>query len=479
MNHFKNFLTAAAALVFFSCGCSSDLNRDCASVKIYRKDGVIKTEAPQRLPGQSSMLSYASAPLDTVRVGFVGLGGRGSSAVRRYVSVPWTKIVALCDVEPDRVQKNVDMLASKDIVCEATYDGEEGYKQMCERDDIDLVYICTDWLSHTPIALYAMEHGKHVAIEVPAATSLEECWALVDAAERNRLHCMMLENCCYDFFELSSLEMAKKDVLGEIVHAEGSYHHTLYVGWPYYWRNWRLEYNRTHKGDIYPTHGLGPICQALNIHRGDRMKTIVAMDTKSINGIKALKRDYDIDDPDFQNGDETSTMIRTEMGKTMLLEHDVMTYRPYDRMYQLVGTDGYLAKYPVAVYALSREKMDSLGIDYSERYNHGPLDDEQADTLCAKFPAPILDEELEELAKTVGGHGGMDFLMDYRLVYCLHYGLPLDMDVYDLAEWCSISELSAISISNSFAPVEVPDFTRGDWNKLDGFKYAFSDGSFK
>ncbi len=442
--------------------------------------GIIKTDVPARPAGQEDVLGLRVPAIDTVRIGFVGLGARGTMAVYRYVYVPWTKITALCDAEPDHLQRSVDLLADRGIEVAATYTGLEGYKELCERDDIDLVYICTDWVHHVPVALYAMEHGKHVAIEVPSATTLEDCWALVNTAERTRLHCIMLENCCYDFFELSALQMAKSNVFGEVVHVEGSYHHNLFNYWDKYWSNWRLEYNSTHKGDIYPTHGLGPVCQVLNIHRGDRMKTLVAMETKSVNGVKNQKHFQGVDMPDFQNGDLTCTMIRTELGKTILIEHDVMTPRPYNRMYQIVGTEGYAAKYPIGIYSLCEEKMDEIGIGYADGFDfHGPLEESQAEALRTKYPTPILDDELEALSKTVGGHGGMDFLMDYRLMYCLHNGLPLDMDVYDLAEWCCISELGAISIKNGCAPVEVPDFTRGAWNKVDGFKYAFADGSFK
>ena len=454
---------------------------------------VIKTEVPARPAGQEDVIGLRLAPIDTVRIGFVGLGGRGSYALYRYLSVPWTKIVALCDIEPERVEKNVKFLRENNIEVEGTYTGDNGYKELCRRDDIDLVYICTDWVNHTPVALEALNNGKNVACEVPSATSLEECWALVNAAEKNRRHCMMLENCCYDFFEMSALEMARRGVFGEIVHAEGAYCHNLTDYWDGYWRNWRLDFNSKHKGDVYPTHGLGPVCQALNIHRGDRLKTLVAMDTPSVNGIKSVKRFQNLDMPDFKNGDLTATMILTEKGKSILIEHDVMTPRPYNRMYQLVGTEGYAAKYPVEQWSISKGQADSLGLFVCETADkgdslmnerdridfHGALPAEVVARLQAKYPAPILDKDLEELAKRVGGHGGMDFLMDYRLNYCLHYGLPLDMDVYDLAEWCCIGELGAISIANGCAPVEVPDFTRGAWNRVDGFRYAFADGTFK
>lgn len=482
-NTLKSFVMCTAALVLA-----------CASVSCTQEDSkIIKTEIPVRPAGQEDVLGLRLAPIDTVRIGFVGLGGRGSYALYRYLSVPWTKIVALCDIEPDRVEKNVKFLKEHNIEVAATYTGDNGFKELCRRNDIDLVYICTDWANHTPVALEALNNGKNVACEVPSATSLEECWALVNAAEKNRRHCMMLENCCYDFFEMSALEMARNGVFGEIVHAEGAYCHNLTDYWDGYWRNWRLDFNSKHKGDVYPTHGLGPVCQALNIHRGDRLKTLVAMDTPSVNGIKSVKRFQNMDMPDFKNGDLTATMILTEKGKSILIEHDVMTPRPYNRMYQLVGTEGYAAKYPIEQWSISKGQADSLGLFIEEESAggdgrmterdridfHGALPADVVERLQKKYPTPILDKDLEELAKRVGGHGGMDFLMDYRLNYCLHYGLPLDMDVYDLAEWCCIGELGAISIANGCAPVEVPDFTRGAWDRVDGFRYAFADGTFK
>ncbi len=482
-NTLKSFVMCTAALVLA-----------CASVSCTQEDSkIIKTEIPVRPAGQEDVLGLRLAPIDTVRIGFVGLGGRGSYALYRYLSVPWTKIVALCDIEPDRVEKNVKFLKEHNIEVAATYTGDNGFKELCRRNDIDLVYICTDWANHTPVALEALDNGKNVACEVPSATSLEECWALVNAAEKNRRHCMMLENCCYDFFEMSALEMARNGVFGEIVHAEGAYCHNLTDYWDGYWRNWRLDFNSKHKGDVYPTHGLGPVCQALNIHRGDRLKTLVAMDTPSVNGIKSVKRFQNMDMPDFKNGDLTATMILTEKGKSILIEHDVMTPRPYNRMYQLVGTEGYAAKYPIEQWSISKGQADSLGLFIEEESAggdgrmterdridfHGALPADVVERLQKKYPTPILDKDLEELAKRVGGHGGMDFLMDYRLNYCLHYGLPLDMDVYDLAEWCCIGELGAISIANGCAPVEVPDFTRGAWDRVDGFRYAFADGTFK
>ena len=456
----RNLIVAATLLL--AASCASD-----------KSAGPIKVKVPARPAGQENVIGLTVPAMDTVRIGFVGLGARGPYAVDRYTYIPGVKIVALCDVIPDNVEKVQKALENRGFPRAAGYSGDtEVYKQLCERDDIDLVYICTDWVHHTPIALYAMEHGKNVACEVPMATSLDEIWALINMSEKTRKHCMMLENCCYDFFEMSCLAMAQAGVFGDILHVEGSYLHYLDPYWGGYWNNWRLDFNQKHKGDVYPTHGLGPIAQVLGIHRGDRFKTLVAMDTKPSNGPRAVKRMTGKDGDDFQNGDETSTMIRTENGKTILVEHDVLTPRPYDRMYQIVGSHGFAEKYPVERIVLRADQLQEnpASEDLSEKH----LNAEEMAQLQQKYRSPILTPELEELAKKVGGHGGMDFIMDYRLVYCLRNGLPLDMDVYDMAEWCCLAELGAISIEHGSMPVEVPDFTRGAWNQRKGFSYALA-----
>ena len=444
-----------------------------AAVSCSQSAKIIKTPVPARPAGQETMLQFAAEPIADVGIGVVGLGDRGSGAVHRLSYVPGSHIAAICDVEPDRAEKNLKVLESRGMTAKVYAGDEEVYKQLCEDPDVDLVYICTDWIHHVPVALYAMEHGKHVALEVPSAETLQACWDLVNTSERTRKHCMILENCCYDFFELTALTMAQQGVFGDIIHVEGSYHHNLDPYWDNYWHNWRLEFNQKHRGDLYPTHGFGPVCQALDIHRGDRLTTLVAMDTDPFNGPKHVEKRTGKPCTDFQNGDETMTMIRTAKGKSILIEHDVMTPRPYDRMYQLVGTDGYAAKYPVGQICLRTEATGE--VDYEDLEFEKVYEGDDLEELMAKYRNPILTPELEALAKEVGGHGGMDFIMDYRLIYCLNNGLPLDMDVYDLAEWCCVTELSRISIENGCAPVEIPDFTRGDWDKIQGFSYAFAD----
>lgn len=463
----------ALSLALMVVGVQNAIASSATGTKVNKR--VIKVKTPKRAKGQTDVLQLTTPKMEKVRVGFIGLGMRGPGAVQRFTKIPGAEVVALCDLVPSNVEKCQKMLEKSGHKRVAEYHGsEDAWKKLCERDDIDLVYIATDWKTHALMGVYAMEQGKHVAIEVPAAMTLKEIWKLIDTSEKTRKHCMQLENCVYDFFELTTLNMAQHGVLGEILHAEGAYIHNLEDFWGSYWNNWRLDYNREYRGDVYATHGVGPACQLLDIHRGDRMHTLVAMDTKPVNGPAYIKKKTGEDVKDFKNGDQTTTLINTVKGKTMLIQHNVMTPRPYSRKYQAVGTDGYADKYPTEMYCLRPTQVDnSVAPDHEKLDAHGPVSKAVKEALMKKYKHPI-HVELEETAKKVGGHGGMDYIMDYRLVYCLLNGLPLDMDVYDLAEWCCLAELSRISLENGSAPVEVPDFTRGAWDRVKGYRHAFA-----
>lgn len=469
MRNICTFVVLVVALVFCGCGDASPVIIKGENYSFSAESGMIHFDEPQRAANQQSMLGYAAAPLDVVRVGFVGLGMRGRDAVSRFTHIEGVEIKALADL----VQRNVDYcsgyLESVGWPPAEGYVGEEAYKELCRRDDIDLVYISTDWSSHVPIALYAMEQGKHVAIEVPAATSVKECWQLVDMSERTRCHCMMLENCVYDFFELTTLNMVEQGLFGEILHAEGAYIHNLTEYWDAYHDNWRLEFNSTHRGDVYATHGLGPICMALDIHRGNRLEYLVSMDTKSVNGL-AIARDR-MGVTEFANGDHTTTMIKTSRGQSIMLQHNVFTPRPYNRLYQLTGTHGFANKYPIEGFTFVEGVLPAELLPegaYVDQHNFLAEDVRAAIMEAYKHP---IHREIEDVARRVGGHGGMDYVMDYRLVYCLRNGLPLDQDVYDAAEWSSIGELTATSAKHNSMPVAIPDFTRGEWNRLTGVTF--------
>ena len=478
-------LSMAFAAVMSFCSLSANAQSLSPSTKWHWNKGKIMIESPERPAGQKDVLGLALPKMKAVRVGFVGLGMRGPSAVEDFCLIPGVEIVALCDYVEARAAKQNETLRKHGLAPAAIYYGEKGYEALCRRNDIDLVYIATDWEHHAVVAKCAMENGKNVADEVPSAMNLEECWQLIDLAEQKQLNCMILENCCYDWFEMRTLNMAQHGVFGEILHAQGAYIHNLDEFWDYYWKNpngsdpeqlgWRLKYNRENRGDIYATHGLGPVAQLLDIHRGDRMATLVAMDTKSVHGKELVEAKTGKPCDDFRNGDHTTTLIRTANKRVIELQHDVMNPQPYNRLYQLTGSRGFANKYPVEGYALDSKQLAASGVQpqVDNLSTHSFMPEAEKKALEAKYDHPIL-KKFGKLAKEVGGHGGMDFIMTARLVYCLQNGLPLDMDVYDLAEWCSIAELGALSMDNDCAPVAFPDFTRGLWNKFKGYKHAYA-----
>ncbi len=455
----KRFITLILVTVLVFSGCERDY---------------IKIASPERPEGQTDVIGLRCDPLPVVRIAIIGLGMRGSSAVKRLIKVPGVEIVALCDMlEANTDKANMVLEEAGRPLAQEFYGDENAWREATKLPNVDLVYVATPWNSHATIGVQAMNDGKHVAIEVPAAMTLKEIWDLVNTSEKTRKHCMQLENCVYDYFELTSLNMAQHGVFGEILHTEGAYIHNLEPYWNDYWENWRLEYNIEHHGDLYPTHGIGPVCQALNIHRGDKMNFLVSMQTKTVCIPEFIKESTGRDvSENFKNGDHTITLIKTEKGKTMNIQHNVATPRPYNRMYQLTGTKGFANKYPIQGYALKSSQVDSTIKNYESLDGHRFVSKEIKDQMMKKYKHPI-HIELEEKAKEVGGHGGMDFIMDYRLIYCLRNGLPLDMDVYDLAEWCSIVELSRVSVENGSRPVQVPDFTRGAWDKLDKLEFAY------
>ncbi|MDE6378358.1 MAG: Gfo/Idh/MocA family oxidoreductase, partial [Duncaniella sp.] len=455
------------------------------STKWHWDKGTIKIESPERAPGQQHALGLAVPKMDKVRVGFVGLGMRGPGAVERFAQIPGVEIVALCDYEPERAEKCQEYIEKAGLLPATVYSGADGYKELCSRPDIDLVYIAPDWDHHFPIAKCALENGKHAAIEVPSAMNLEQCWELIDLSEKNRKHCMILENCCYDWFELDALSMAQAGLLGEIIRAQGAYIHCLDPFWEHYWSDlendpdhlgWRMKYNMENRGDVYPTHGLGPVAQALDIHRGDRFTLLTAMDTKSVRGKEFVEQKTGRPCKEYRNGDHTTTLMRTANGKVVEIQHNVMTPQPYNRLYQLTGTKGFANKYPVQGLAIEADQLKASGYStpkIDDLSAHSFMPKEDMDALRERYRHPII-KKYGEMAEKVGGHGGMDFFMDARLVYCLQNGLPLDMDVYDLAEWCSLAELGTLSMDNNCASVEFPDFTRGHWNDVKGFNHAWA-----
>ncbi|MGO1520472.1 MAG: Gfo/Idh/MocA family protein [Sphingobacterium sp.] len=402
-----------------------------------------------------NMSGFAAPKIDKVKVAIIGLGMRGPGAVDRISYIEGADIVALCDKHPDRVSKAQTILTKKGLKEATSYSGEDGWKTMLKNEELDLVYICTPWEYHAPMAIEAMKAGAHAATEVPIGLTVSEIWEVVKTSESTNKHCMMLENCCYDFFEMLTLNMARQGMFGELVHAEGAYIHdllSLNFNKNGYDDMWRLRENIKLNGNLYPTHGIGPVAQCLNINYGDRMNHLVAMQSADfMMGEKA--KELAAGDAFFNEfvgkqyrGNMDVTLIKTEKGKTIMLQHDVTSPRPYSRLHLLSGTKGFAQKYPQEGIA----------------FGHSFVKKEELQDLYSKY-TPELVQFIGEQAKQVGGHGGMDFMMDWRLIDCLRNGLALDQSVYDGASWSAIVPLSVQSVAKNSRTVDFPDFTRGNW----------------
>lgn len=398
------------------------------------------------------VLQLKCEPLEVVRMAFVGLGKRGTQAFGNFMYIDGIEVVALADLCDANIKNAIKILENHSKKPVAVYTEPEDWKRICERPDVDLIYVCTDRILHTPIAVYAMQCGKHVAVEVPAANTLDECWQLVDTAESTRRHCIMLENCCYDWDELVFLNMKQQGLFGEIFHAEGGYIHSLrhldFESKKHYLDMWNMH------GNPYPTHGLGPVCQMLDIHRGDRLKSLV-----SVSGGQFSFPPVSKNRESFVLGNINTSIITTHKNKTIVLQHDISSPRPYSRNYLVSGTKGFVQK--------------RYGIKLAfEPDTENFLSENETDELMRKYEHPFYKEK-GDLAREVGTHGGMNFIMDYRLIYCLRNGLPLDMDVYDAAEWSSVIGLTEQSVLADSLSVEIPDFTRGRWNVLNGLQIHY------
>ena len=402
-----------------------------------------------------NMSGFAAPKIDKIKVAIIGLGMRGPGAVDRISYIEGAEIVALCDKHPDRVAKAQTILTGKGLKEAKSFSGEDGWKTMLKNEELDLVYICTPWEYHAPMAIEAMKSGAHAATEVPIGLTISEIWEVVKTSEATKKHCMMLENCCYDFFEMLTLNMVRQGLFGELVHAEGAYIHDLLdlnFNKKGYDNMWRLRENIKMNGNLYPTHGIGPIAQCLNINCGDKMNHLVAMQSNDFMMADKAK-ELAGKDSFFQEfvgkryrGNMDTTLIKTEKGKTIMVQHDVTSPRPYSRIHLLSGTKGFAQKYPVEGIA----------------FGHSFVKPEELKKLYDQY-TPELVKFIGEQAKEVGGHGGMDFIMDWRLIDCLRNGLPLDQTVYDGAAWSSIVPLSVDSVAKNSRTVDIPDFTRGNW----------------
>jgi len=396
---------------------------------------------------------FSTAPIKTVRMAFVGVGGMGSAHVRNYLKIPGVEIKAVCDIVVEKVERIQKWCTDAGRAKPTGYSrGNYDFVRLCESEEVDLVFTATPWEWHVPVCLAAMKNGKHAATEVPAAVTMDECWQLVETAEKLHKHCVMMENCCYDYEEMMIFNMVRKGLLGEILHGEAGYLHDL--------RSlkfskegeglWRTAHSIKRNGNLYPTHGLGPIAQCMDIQRGDQFDYLVSMSTVSRGLSLYAAEHFGANDPralqKYALGDVNVSLIRTKNGKTITLYHDCDTPRPYSRINLVQGTRGIAQKWPERIHIEGK----------SPQHEWEPLQN-----YTAEFEHPLWRKLREQSAGA--GHGGMDYIEDYRLIECLHNGLPTDQNVYDAAAWSVVSELSERSVAKKSRPMDFPDFTRGRW----------------
>ncbi len=412
-----------------------------------------RSPEPSR-PKNKTMPLFKVKPIKTVRVGFVGVGGRGSSHVRNFLKLQGVEIKAVCDIVESKVKRIQQWVTDSGQPEPAGYSrGEYDFERLCENQDVDLIIDSTPWRWHVPVCVAAMTNDKHAATEVPAAITLDECWKLVETAEKTKKHCIMLENCCYDWPELMVLNMARKGVMGEIIHGEVGYLHDLRAikfsdsgeGL------WRLDHSVERDGNLYPTHGLGPLAQVMDVNRGDCFDYLVSMSSPALGLRQYADENLATTHPkyrlNFKCGDVNSSLIKTKKGKTIVLTHNTNNPRPYSRYNLVQGTRGIFRGYPDRIY------LEGIS---PKAHTWEPLE-----TYTGEYEHPLWGR-LKQQAKD-GGHGGMDYIMVHRLIYCLQNGLAMDMDVYDAAAWSAVSALSEKSAANKSRPVDFPDFTRGQW----------------
>jgi predicted dehydrogenase len=438
----------------------SDVNRrDALKLGAGVGAGVV---LPALAQGQETEDDIESAdprlkPIPRVRVGMVGIGGRGFHLLRLLLGQQHVEVKAVCDLLEDRCT-----LAQKATVSagqqrpDAYFPNERAFEKLCERDDLDLIVTATPWRWHVPVCVAAMKNGHHAATEVPAAVTLDECWQMVETAEQTGRHCVMLENCCYGRTEMMVLNMVRQGLLGELIHGEAGYLHELredreLLG-PNQEVNWRLEHMIHRDGNLYPTHGLGPVAQCMNINRGDQFDYLVSMSSVSrglnVHYASRFGAKHPLATRKYKLGDVNTTMIRTKLGRTITVGHDTQLPRPYTRINMVQGTLGIVQGYP-----------DQIALE-SNAHGHSW---EPIDKFQSKYEHPLWKKLIKEAQGK--GHGGMDFMEIHRLIECLITGTEPDMDVYDAAAWSAISDLSERSVAKRSKTIDVPDFTRGRWKK--------------
>ena len=422
----------------------------------------IANEPLPQTPGQSFNMSGFRAPkLDVVRIGIIGIGNRGSGTVMRLAGIDGVEIKALCDLDHGRVHKAIDSIRFLGHNPDPYYGDENEWKKVCERPDIDLIAIVTPWSLHASQCVYAMENEKHAYTELPAATTIEDCWRLVETSERTRKHCVQMSSSCSGGISAVILNMVRKGFFGDIIHAEGAYIHQIIqniLGLRYNTYFYRLNENIGKHGNLYPQHGLVPIIQMLDINCGDKMEYLSSVSSNDFSMNQYAENLAEGDDiwkpyvgKDYR-GNINTTIIKTHKGRTIMVQHDVSSPRPGVRFNLISGSKGiYMAR------------PDRIATNHD-----GWIPDEEFNLLVKKYTPRITKvftrfyNQSQEILRTGRGYARVN-PTDWRLIDCLHNGLPVDMDVYEAAVSSSIIPLTVWSTANRSNSVDVPDFTRGAW----------------
>ena len=427
-------------------------------------------QAPGRLENAIYMGGFAAPPTQSIRIALIGVGARGSQHAEQLAAIPGAEIAAIIDLYQDlaeacavkcreigRGQRHTDIALY--------HGGENHWKDMLEQVQPDAVFISTPWEAHAEMAIGAMEQGAHAFVEVPLALTMDEMWKVIDTSERTRRHCMMMENVNYGREELLYLNMCRQGVIGKILHGEAAYIHELR------WQmvevdrgtgSWRTPHYATRNGNLYPTHGLGPVAQYMNLARGeDNFARLVSMSSPAAGRRAWARQHYPADHQwnalNFKGGDINTSIVKTVLGRTILVQWDETSPRPYTRHNLVQGTRGTLAGFP------ARAAFDG-GLEGVNEDHHRWVSGDDMDRLYEKYEHPMYSR-LGALAEQMGGHGGMDFMMLYRILECLREGLPLDQNVYEGALWSAVAPLSEASVVADGMPQTFPDFTRGEWKK--------------
>ena len=419
--------------------------------------GVMNLAHAEQAPRGRSMMHVPFQKRDP-RIAMIGLGGRGTSLLGNLLAAD-AQVVALCDIVKEKAEHAASLVVAANQKKPELYTaGPHDFEKLLAQKDVDLVLVATPWSWHAEMSIAAMKHGKDVAMEVPGVTTLEDCWKIVRTSEETRKHCLMLENCCYGYNETLILRMIHGGEFGDLLYGEGAYIHDLRDE---LFSNageglWRRTEHTLRDGNPYPTHGLGPVANYMGVQRGDRFGHIVSMSSPQ-RGLDKYRKDHIAPgDPKWKEryitGDMNTSLIKTANGLTITVKHAVSTPHPYDRINLIAGTKGLFQDYPPRIYfdGMNKDEAFATGDKWAEPWK--------------QYEHPLW-QRIGDLARKSGGHGGMDFIMLYRLLQCCREGFPPDMDVYDCAAWSAVAPLSVTSVSRGSAPVEFPDFTQGKWTE--------------